>query len=179
MPKKRSQIPCNTIPAAADDSIVNRNRHPHTPLLDPPEGLVEMVCTLFDADPVSNDVNHEIPELEHRLPLEQGPEAYAMFGAQVDLFLGARGLRRWADLDVTEFLHHAARTASEAVTLCCMFSTLLPWLARADDLTRTEADALLRRVLEVCPRDADAEMFMRDAIGSLDRHALNVDELRH
>ena len=160
MPKKRSQIPCNTIPAAADDSIVNRNRHPHTPLLDPPEGLVEMVCTLFHDDPVST-------------------EAYAMFGAQVDLFLGARGLRRWADLDVTEFLHHAARTASEAVTLCCMFSTLLPWLARADDLTRTEADALLRRVLEVCPRDADAEVFMRNSIGSLDQHTLNVDELRH
>lgn len=119
-----------------------------------------MVCTLYADDPVST-------------------EAYAIFGAQVDLFLGGRGLRRWADLDVTDFLHHAARSAAEAVTLCCMLSTVLPWLARADDISRAEADALLRRILEVCPQDADAETFMRNSIGTLEQRTLDIAELRH
>lgn len=119
-----------------------------------------MVCTLFADDPVST-------------------EAYAIFGAQIDLFLGARGHCRWADLDITEFLNHAARTPAEAVTLCCMLSTLLPWLARADDISRAEADALLRRVLEACPRDADAETFVHNSIGALERHSINAAELRH
>jgi hypothetical protein len=148
------------IPSAADGPCVNRNRHPHTPLLDPPEGLVEMVCTLFADDPVST-------------------EAYAIFGAQIDLFLGSRGLRRWADLAVMDFLRHAAHNASEAVTLCCMLSTVVPWLARSGEMSALEANAMLRRLLEVCPEDEDAEAFMCNSIDDLERARFGVAELRH
>lgn len=115
-----------------------------------------MACTLFADDPVSS-------------------KAYAVFGARVDHFLDARGLCCWSELDVAEFLYEAAGDAPEAVTLCCMLCTAIPWLVGAEDISAAQGDALMRRILEVCPEDAEAETFMRNVAASVPQSALPIE----
>ncbi len=118
---------------------MSRIRHPHTPEPTPPEGIVEMVCTLFVDDP-------------------EQMQAYAVFAARVDHYLHHHGLRDWSMLDAYQFVAHSARSRDEAITLCCMLATVLPWLVQAGDLTSLEASAICRAISEACPSDEDARV---------------------
>ena len=53
-------------------------------------------------------------------------------------------------------LKKGARTPPEAVTLCCMLATVLPWMARAGDVSRSQAARKCVVMLEVCGDDAAA-----------------------
>lgn len=124
----------------------------HLPELTPPEGVLEMVCTEFFDEP-------------------EQMQAYAVFAGRVDAFLNVRGLRGWEMLDVERFLSQSARTRPEAATLCCMLATVLPWMVRARDLSRSQAVRKCVVMLEVCAQDPQARSCIQratDALGEAD-----------
>ncbi len=135
------------LPAMADPETMQHTPD-HLPEISPPEGIVEMVCTEFFDEP-------------------DQMQAYAVFAGRVDAFLSGRGLRGWEMLDVRRFLEQSARTASEARTLCCMLATVLPWMVRARDLSRSQAMRKCEVMLEACACDAQARGCIERAMATM------------